>query len=76
LNYGLFYGLVLNQLNRFDEALIVANKMIEQASKDGRGYYLRYAIRHRTGDAKWGDHNDKDYVTYMELMKSWKFEKI
>jgi tetratricopeptide (TPR) repeat protein len=76
LNYGLFYGLVLNQLNRFDEALIVANKMIEQATKDGRGYYLRYAIRHRTGDAKWGDHNDKDYVTYMELMKSWKFEKI
>lgn len=75
LNYALFYGMVLNQLNQFESALSVANKMIADAPKDGRGYYLRYMIRHRTGDAKWGNRNDEDYLAYMDLMKGWRFER-
>lgn len=72
---SIFHASLLLQLKREHEALEKINSAIEKNNNDPRAYQVRYEIRGKLGQTIWGDTTDKDWVTFSELGKSWKFDK-
>lgn len=66
---------ILTMLGEQQQAVEAINNAIELNDNNPHCYSLRYQIRQRLGNAKWGNKNDPDILRSKELMKSWMPEK-
>jgi tetratricopeptide (TPR) repeat protein len=72
---NMYRSWVLNQLKRHEEALKAIDKAIAKNSTDPRCFSIRYDIRNRLGQTKWGDKNDTDLTRFNKLLQDWKWVK-
>ncbi len=72
---NMFKANVLNKMKTYYEAKQQINIAISKDSKDPRCFLLRYYIRGNSGERKWNNKSDSDWVKYEKLCNSWKFEK-
>lgn len=73
---NMYRAIVLNQLEKYDEALQEIDLAILKDNQDPRCFWFRHIIRYNLGQIKEQfDYSEPDFKQYNILYKSWKWER-